>query len=713
MRFLALLAVLPILSHAAPPSAPPAAVPAKVADTYAGVTVDDPFRSLEQLSSPDTLAWAKGQGAYARGVLDRLPGLAALRARVAALDAASSDRIFNIQRTENGQTFYLKRRPQDATPKLYVRDKAGAERVLFDPDEAKAQTGKPHAVSTYTAAPDGRHVALIVSAADAEVGAIRVLDTATGKQVGAPVEKIWGELAPAWLPDGKALVYSRSATGVFGKNQMVLRRLGSDGADDKPLLGYQIDSSFKSRDNDWLLLTMNHASEHVVLLASEGVNARSRVYVQPRSAFGKPDAAWREVVREEDNVRGHAPVGKWLYVRSFDKAPRFKLLRYDLSRPAAPPVEVVPQQAGVLEEMAVARDGVYYVVRTGAVAELFAMPHGATSAKAKKIALPKQGMAYLASADPLVDGVIFTLEPWTEPLSVLRVSLRQPVPADTGLIANRGAGFKDIVATETFCPARDGVKVPISILMKAGLPKNGNNPAILLAYGGYGMTITAAHSPTILAFLERGGILAAANPRGSGAYGEDWYQAGRGPTKANTWRDVIDCGEMLVREGYTSPAKLGVRGVSMGGVAAGRAMTERPDLFATAILQVGMLDAVRTITASQNGPNHLKEMGNVDTEAGIKQLLTMSSYHNVKDGTRYPAVLLTTGMNDNRVEPWMSFKMAARLQQANPDGKPVLLRIEEQGGHGVSTTADQRNALTADYLAFHLWQTGDPAFQPK
>ena len=151
----------------------------------------------------------------------------------------------------------------------------------------------------------------------------------------------------------------------------------------------------------------------------------------------------------------------------------------------------------------------------------------------------------------------------------------------------------------------------------------------------------------------------------------------------------------------------------MGGVLAGRVLTERPDLFATAMLHVGMLDAVRTIVASQNGPNHLLEMGDVKTEAGIRQLLAMSSYHHVREGTKYPAVLLTTGMNDNRVEPWMSFKMAARLQAATVSGKPVLLRIDEQGGHGVSTTAGQRNALTADYYAFHLWQTGDPQFQPK
>jgi prolyl oligopeptidase len=341
------------------------------------------------------------------------------------------------------------------------------------------------------------------------------------------------------------------------------------------------------------------------------------------------------------------------------------------------------------------------------------LPHGAGPGKARKIGLPVQGSIILFSAAPEVDGAIFSLEPWTAPMTLMRASVARPVAVDAGLITAKGEPYKDIVAVEASCPARDGAKVPVSILMKKNLARDGSNPAILYGYGGYGFTETADFSATRLAFLERGGILAIANPRGSGAYGEDWYQAGRGATKANTWRDMIDCAEMLVRERYTSPSKLGLRGVSMGGLMAGRVLTERPDLFATAVVQVGMLDAVRTIVASQNGPNHLLEMGDVKTEAGIRQLLDMSSYHSVRDGAKYPAVLITTGVNDNRVEPWMSYKMAARLQAASASGKPVLLRVDDKGGHGVSTTAMQRNATTADYYAFHLWQTGDPAFQPK
>jgi prolyl oligopeptidase len=709
---LALGALAPV---AAAPLTQPVAPVHNVVDTYQGVPVDDPYRDMEKLDDPSVKEWASGQGQYTRATLDRLPGLAALKNRIKELDAASSDRIIQIQRSEDGQTFFLKRRAQDPTPKLYMRNTAGVERLLFDADTLKAATGKVHTINTYSIAPDARHVALLISKSDAELGYIQVMEVASGKMVGAPVEHIWGELPAIWLPDSKQFVFERSGDPAlaYGKNQMFIRTVGSDGKDDRPLLGYQIDSSFKSRDNDWLFLSLPSGSPYAILMANDGVAGLNRLLVQPRTELGQKDTVWRSVTDEADKVRGFAHAGKWLYTRTFAGAPRFRIERRDLSRPDAPAVEVVPQQTGVIEDFAAAKDGLYYVVRAGAVADLFMLPHGAAPASARKVKLALRGSIALANTEPALDGTLFTLEPWTEPMSLLTASLAKPAAVDTRLIHTKGAPFKDVVALETTCPTRDGLKVPISILMKTGLARDGSHPAILSGYAGYGLTETAQFSPTQLAWLEHGGMLAIANPRGSGAYGEDWYQAGRGATKPNTWHDMVDCAEMLIKDGYTSPDKLGVRGVSMGGVAAGRTLTERPDLFRSAIVQVGMLDTVRGIVASQNGPNHLLEMGDVKTEAGIRQLLAMSSYHQVKDGTKYPAVLITAGLHDNRVEPWMSFKMAARLQAATDSGLPVLLRIEEEGGHGISSTADQRIALIADYYAFHLWQTGDPQFQPK
>ncbi|WP_073218938.1 prolyl oligopeptidase family serine peptidase [Massilia sp. CF038] len=694
-------------------AAPPATPVTKVTDTYAGIAIDDPYRHLEQLDSADVKDWARAQGSDARATLDVLPGRAALAARIKELSAKASDRVYMVTRLGRS-TYFMKKQPTDALGKLYVRTGKAADRALFDPDTMKAATGKTYAINNYAISPNGRYAAMVLSVADAELGAIHVLDIKSGTMVGATVPRIWGELSAIWLPDSEHFVYTRSSdpARAYGKNQMIVHRVGSDGKDDQPLLGYDIDSTVKTRENDWPFLTVSASSPYAVLQLVDGVGGMPRVYVQPRDQLGKPGAVWRELIGESAKVRRTTHAGKWLYGRTFDSASRYRVLRWDLSHPEAVPVEVVPQQSGVIEDIGAGSDGLFYVVRTGAVSDLFALRHGDGAGKARKVGLPLQGSIYLSDSDQAMPGVVFSLEPWTAPLDLMMTRVGQANAMSAGLIVNKGQPYDDVIAIETTCPARDGAKVPISILMKRGLKLDGSNPTFMEGYAGYGMTITAEFSPTWAAWLERGGILALANPRGSGAYGEEWYQAGRGATKPNTWRDMIDCAEFLVKERYTAPAKLAVRGVSMGGVAAGRALTERPDLFGTAILQVGLLDAVRTIVASQNGPNHLLEMGDVKTEAGVRQLLAMSSYHNVTRAA-YPAVMVITGMNDNRVEPWMSFKMAARLQQETTSGKPVLLRVDEQAGHGMTSTTEQRNAMLADTLAFHLWQTGDPQFQPK
>jgi prolyl oligopeptidase len=253
----------------------------------------------------------------------------------------------------------------------------------------------------------------------------------------------------------------------------------------------------------------------------------------------------------------------------------------------------------------------------------------------------------------------------------------------------------------------------MSIVGRRGLPRDGSAPALLAGYGGYGFTTTAHLEPAWRAWYELGAWMAFVNPRGSGAYGEEWYRAGVGATKPNTWKDMIACATALLAGNYTSRGKLGIVGTSMGGVAVGRAVTERPDLFRVAFMRVGILDAIRFIEATPNGPNHEREMGSLGTPEGVRILREMSSYHHVRDGTRYPAVLVSHGLNDNRVAPWISFKMAARLQAATASGRPVLLRTEKGGGHGVTSTAEQRRTEWADRIAFHLWQAGHPEFQPR
>jgi prolyl oligopeptidase len=327
-----------------------------------------------------------------------------------------------------------------------------------------------------------------------------------------------------------------------------------------------------------------------------------------------------------------------------------------------------------------------------------------------EIDLPVKGSIDDVVVDPRFNGVKFLLGSWTDTGGYYVFDPITGQTTDTHL-QPRGPDDQpaDLVSEEVKVPSHDGVLVPMSIIHKKGIKLDGTNPCWLTAYGSYGVVDTPVFSPVYLAWYERGGIFAEAHVRGGGAYGEEWHKAGQKLTKPNTWKDLIACGQWLVDKGYTSPSHLGISGGSAGGITVGRALTERPDLFKAVVAQVGVLNAIRSETDSNGVPN-IPEFGTVTEQDGFKALYEMDAYHHVVNGVKYPAVMLTTGINDPRVPPWEPGKFAARLQQA---GDPlVLLRVDYAAGHGIGSTKTQRLEVMADLMAFFLWQFGMPAYQP-
>jgi prolyl oligopeptidase len=308
--------------------------------------------------------------------------------------------------------------------------------------------------------------------------------------------------------------------------------------------------------------------------------------------------------------------------------------------------------------------------------------------------------------------VIYEASAWTRFGGFYAYSPRTGKVADTGLQPQGPHDNpSDLVATEVKVRSHDGTLVPLSIVHRKGLKLDGTNPTIVYGYGAYGISTTPYFRPTWLPWFQRGGIIAYAHVRGGGEYGEDWYKAGYKATKPNTWKDAIACAEWLVANKYTSTPRMAIMGGSAGGIFVGRSITERPDLFGAAVDDVPVSDGMR-MEFSENGVPNIPEFGSVKTEEGFKALYAMSSYHSVRDATPYPAVLVTTGINDPRVDAWQAGKMAARLQAATSSGKPVLLRIDYDAGHGIGSTKTQAYEERADVIAFLLWQFGVQGFQP-
>jgi prolyl oligopeptidase len=367
--------------------------------------------------------------------------------------------------------------------------------------------------------------------------------------------------------------------------------------------------------------------------------------------------------------------------------------------------------ASVIVDVRAARDALYVVRRDGATHSLWRIAHkpGATP---ERVALPFEGAVEMNGASSRIDGVVFDLSGWTR---ATKPWVYDPVASSVIQLPFVAPGAydapDDIVAREIRYRSHDGVEVPMSIVMRKDAKLDGSNPTILYGYGAYGITDDPFLNPRWYAWVQRGGVLAFAHVRGGGVFGEEWHLAGRKTTKPNTWKDAIAGAEWLIANGYTSRSKLGIYGGSAGGIFVGRSITERPDLFAAAVPAVGVFDGLRFEVAA-NGAANIPEFGTVKVEPEFHALLAMSTLHAIRDGTPYPGIMLAHGVNDIRVPVWESLKAGARFATATTSGRPVLLRLEFDSGHGQGSTRAQSQARTADVWTFMLWQFGVPGYQP-
>jgi len=717
----ALLAAGCALCQAAPaaPALPPSAAVRPVADTYFGVKIADPYRYMEDLAAPEVQQWAHAQADATRAVLDSLPGRAPLLARIAELEASVQARVTSVRRLPNGLVFYEKRGASDNQFKLYVRrGLGGAERLLVDPEALAKATGSPHAIEFFEPSNDGRLVAYGMSEGGSEESSIHVVEVASGKEVIAPIDRAHYSQA-AWMPDDSGFFYWRQRALPKGtpetekyKRQTAFFHRMKGGLPDQVIIEAGKDDHIRIAAEEFPYVAPLPGTPWTIAVPGNGVQNERDLWIAPTARVLDPKVKWRKLVGRESDITSFAIHGDDLYLLSHKDALRYKVLKTSVSHPdpASAHVVVAPGREIVVAIQA-AKDGLYVQSRDGTVGKLYRVPYG-DDAQPEPVALPAQGNVSIADSDLRLPGVLLQIGSWTRDSAYYAQDAKTGRWADTGLQPLGPFGAPEgIEAKEVLVKSWDGVEVPLSIVGPKGLKLDGSNPTWLYGYGSYGITDDPVYIPRLLAWYERGGIRATCHVRGGGAYGEEWHLGGKQQSKPNTWRDLIACGEWLVKNGYTSTPKLAINGGSAGGILVGRAMTERPDLWAVAVPEVGVLNPLRAETSANGVPN-IPEFGTVTDEGQFKALLEMDAYQHVKDGVKYPATLIVHGINDPRVPPWMSMKMTARLQAATASDKPVLLRIDYAGGHGVGSTKSQRQEQAADVWSFMLWQFGDPRFQP-
>ncbi|HEX5386030.1 MAG TPA: prolyl oligopeptidase family serine peptidase [Gemmatimonadales bacterium] len=693
--------------------APPAAPVREVVDTYYGVAVHDPYRWMEGPENPELDTWLKAQAVYTRGVLDRIPSRATLVARLQQLLDAGTI-VYDVQ-LASGEVFYQKIAKGDEVARLYVRRGfAGAERLLVDPD--RFRSGQAHvSLSYYAPAPDGRHVAFGVSAGGSEKAVLRVVETATARVLPDEIDRAqFG--SPSWLADGRSFLFNRlqpmapgaDRSQTYLKSRVYRHVVGTSAERDVPLIGFGV-GAVPVDSLEGPFAAYSAGSPWVLGVVTQFVKNEVTLYAARAAAVVGGRPVWHKLAGYDDDATRYAVHGDALYLLTHKDAPRYKVVRTSIARPDLATADVVvPESEAVITNLGAAQDGLYVQLLDGGLGRLVRVPWGG---KPEPVALPFDGAIGEFITDPREPGVLVKLTSWTEPQLWYRYDPRTRRFTDTRIRPRSPVDYSNIESHEVKVAAADGTLVPLSIVHRKGLEMDGSHPTLLEGYGSYGITLDPGFNPLLLAWLERGGVYAVAHVRGGGEYGEAWHQAGQKLTKQNTIGDFIACAEYLVSRGYTSPRHLAGQGGSAGGITIGGAITQRPDLFGAAIDNVGASDMLR-IERGVNGPTNIAEFGSVATEDGFKGLLAMSAYHHVKDGTSYPAVLLTTGINDPRVPSWQVAKMAARLQAATAGPKPILLRVDYDAGHGIGSTRAQAVAETADEYAFLFWQLGQPEFQP-
>lgn len=693
------LVLMPRAARAIGMSPPPVARIDPVVEPIWGERIVDRYRWMENSADRDWMPFMRGQDAYARNVLDAYPARPRLLKRIAEL---SGDVTQVIYPKPAGSIVFLEKREAGAADYRIVAHHAdGHEQVLADP-AAFASAGSPASITWWTPSPNGRYLAFGVALAGSENAVGHIVEVSTARLL---PDRIADAQYPAtsWLPDESGFFYNRFAgrpagsADFYNDRSLWLHRVGAAQAADQRIMATGLDADVPMTALSSPELQVGMGSDHVALLVRDGYVRAFALYLARREEVLAGKARWRRICSADEGVADFALSGDTLYVISNKEAANGALLAIDTATGTlATARTLAPAGRTVLDELNAGRKGTFVTINDGGEQSLFFQP---ASGRMRPVQMPYAGWVQSVAVNPRDGGALVRITSWLQPPTIFAVDTMTTTATNTGLQQPPAIDLSPYEYRRILATARDGTRVPISIIRRTGPVSVA--PCLVHAYGAYQWPSQPVFDARSIAFLEAGGIIATAHVRGGGEYGRAWHEAGKQSTKPNTWRDLIDCCETLIAQGYTLRGQLTVVGGSAGGITVGRAMTERPDLFAAVISKVGMSNPLRA-EFEPNGQPNVPEFGSIKDEAGFRSLRAMDSYHAVKDGVRYPAILLTTSSNDVRVAPHNAAKMAARLQAANPRGL-TLLRVDFDGGHNMNDLSKAKaDAEYADDFAFVL-----------
>ena len=672
------------------------------AETLFGERIADPYRWLENdvRGDAEVADWVARQNAVTQAYLATLPQRSWFAGRIRAL---MDYERFGLPKKAGGRYFYTRNSGLQNQPQLFVRNGLrGKPRLLLDPNAWAKDAAT--ALDAWKPSEDGRYLLYSVQDGGSDWRILRVLDVASGRTM--PDEIRWAKFTGlAWVGD-EGFLYSRFPAPKEGEtfqarnynHAVYFHRLGTDQAQD--VLVHATPDQPECQH----YAQVTEDGRHAVVTSSIGTDARYEVRVIDLARRGRDRWKARTLVSGfENDWRLVDGLGRGLWFVTNWNAPRFRLVAIDLA--ARKPVwrELVAQSEETLDQGSIIGDKLILTYLKDASTR--ALIYGLDGKSISTLALSGIGTASGFAGRPGDPETFYSFTSFAQPQAIYRLDL---ATGRTSVFARPALTFdpRDYAVAQEFYTSKDGTRVPMFIVRKKSVAVAGRPvPTLLYGYGGFDVSLTPSFSSARMAWLEAGGAFALANLRGGGEYGKEWHDAGRLARKQNVFDDFIAAGEFLIARGIAPKSGLAIQGGSNGGLLVGAVVNQRPDLFAAANAQVGVMDMLRfdRFTA---GRYWVDDYGYPDREADFRVLRAYSPYHNIRAGAAYPAMLVTTADTDDRVVPGHSFKYTAALQAAGVGGKPQLIRIETRAGHGSGKPTDKAIEESADVLAFLAEWTG-------
>ena len=699
IAFLLLIAsaVYATRDKSAAPVGPPTAEPRLVRENWHGTQIVDKYRWLEDGNSAETQKWVAEEMAYTRSVLDPLPGREAIHQRLTELLSIGS---IGVPQIGGKYYFYTRREGMQNQPVLYVREGVdGKDRVLVDVNLLAADG--TISLDWFEPSEHGKYLVYGTSPSGSEMSTLHIIETKTGTVLADTIERTRAA-SIAWMPDNSGFYYTRyPKKGDVPEGQEKYNRhvfyheLGTNPETDPPIFG-------EGRDpEDWPSVSLDNDGRMLLITESQGWT-KSELFLMDLKKGTPPT----RITTGKNFLYSASVYNGRVYIVTNEDAPRYRMFVAEAGNYERDDwKEIIPQAGGILKHAGVWGGKIFAEYEQNATSQLSVFNIEGT--KLNDIALPAIGTVFGSGGKWDRDEVFYGFQSFTFAPSIYRYDLEKRSGA---LWAKVDAPSVDAAAYEVqqeWYHSKDGTRVPMFLVHKKGLKKDGHNPTLLTGYGGFNISLTPAFSRAAYLWMEHGGIYAVANLRGGAEFGEDWHRAGMLDKKQNVFDDMIAGAEYLIAEKYTDKDHLAIQGGSNGGLLMGAMITQRPDLFRAVVCQVPLLDMLH-YQDFQIAKLWIPEYGTAENPEQFKWLYAYSPYHHVKAGVEYPAVLFITADFDTRVDPMHAKKMTALMQASasNGKGRPILLRIEAKAGHGAGKPVGKQIEEGTDVYEFLFWQLG-------